>query len=158
MTLIFSIVGTAIALAMLSRRLPAQNILSMAVLVILTSGLMELAATRFSFPYRSTRALSENEIAMALSWAAPLLWLATTLLAREFMRFTFRPMKGTVVYAGGTILVSSLFVTAVWFFIAPDTQRGHLPDLTGRLITAILLQLLISPWLIDKRTLYASRT
>src|SRR5436190_23716500 len=72
------VLATVVALAMLARRQPAQNVFAITVLAIVISSAIELFALRTAIPFNSilSRNMPSEKILAGLDWPIPLLWLA----------------------------------------------------------------------------------
>lgn len=156
MIALFIIVGAVCAMATLARRLPAQNVIAIAFLVLIATSAAEICGQRWQVPFTPIQSFAEPRLFGTMRWTSPLLWLALIVANRQAMRWSFNKQKGTSLYGVATIVGSSLLVTLFWM-MPPNGPAQNMWEFVGRFLTALALQLMISPWLIDKRTFYSSR-
>jgi len=166
--LVLSAVATT--LAALARRLPAQNVVAVAVLIGVMFGGAQYLGARYDIPfgpftYADAPVRSQN----ALPWIIPLVWLSILLNARGVARLVLRPWRQTRNYGFWQIGLSTLLVVLMDLGLQPFASKVNSywtwkPTLLastwygapwvnflGRGVITLLILAFVTPFLINKR-------
>jgi len=165
------IAATISTLVTLARRLPTQNVVMTAVLIVLLSSLIVTIGTVTGIPfgpYSYTEQMGDR-IFSILPWTMPVLWIVLIINARGVARLVMRPWRQTKYYgfwviglaaAGAVLFDLSLepFATTVknyWGWQAPGWvwtwYSAPWINFLSWFFTSILILLLSTPWLINKQ-------
>lgn len=166
--LILGVVATLVASA---RRLSAQNVAMVAVVVGLGSALVTLLSAKTDIPF-GPRAYTERfgaRLFGVMPWPAPLVWICVLLNSRAVARLILRPWRKTERYglwliglAAALAVVTDLALEPyaaqvqhywIWQTVGASLhwQPAPLVNFLGWLVTAVVLLVLAAPWLINKR-------
>lgn len=146
------LLGAMSSLLTLSRRLPAQNLAAIAVIILSISGGIEFLAVKTGFPFPTLTKYEAVFRVGILPWPVPFCWLLLLLLARNLAQFSLRFWRSSPSY-GFWLQGVSAFLTAVSWLVweAGDGIEGDAAYFLVRFLISLGLLILIFPWTLDKR-------
>jgi uncharacterized membrane protein len=168
---LFLCVATVSTLLTLGRRLPLQNVLTTAVIImVISSAVVSLAAiSGIPFgPIHYSPYLGE-QIFNVLPWPVPLGWIFLVVNGRGIARLIVRPWRKTNYYGfwvmGVTCLLAVLldlglepfavYVKDYWIWLTPKTvlvwYTAPWVNFLGWFVTALAILIFAMPWLINKQ-------
>jgi len=103
------------------RRLPAQNLVAIAALILLASGGVEVLAWKTNFPFRTFQKYEVVFLFGIVPWPAPALWMVFLLNARSLAQFLLRSRRQSTSY-GFWLLGSLSFLTAAFWAVVEDSS------------------------------------
>lgn len=138
------LVATSVALLVLSRQLPLQNILGLAVVMTLFSSgcLFISSAAQIS----CEPPIWNKNFHSLQKWSAPLLWLFALVTARGAAQFLLRPWRGLSGYGFGLIALTCLLIAGLDCLANRSLER-----LFAKLVLSFFAYLLTLPWFLHKR-------
>jgi len=165
------ILALATTLVALARGLPAQNVILVAALIALISGIVETVGAKTGVPFGSF-IYTENlgpQLFSLLPWPVPLIWVVVILNSRGVARLILRPWRKLGRYGlwvmGLTVLLAVVFdlglepfaarVNRYWIWrVSPRAPAWHTApwvNFLGWAVTVLLILAFVTPWLINKR-------
>jgi uncharacterized membrane protein len=105
----------------LARRLPAQNVVAAAALIVVISGVIEGVSALTGVPF-GPRFYTQNlgvKLFGAVPWPMPLLWIVVVLNSRGVARLIIRPWRKTTFYGFWVIGLACLLAVALDFALEP---------------------------------------
>lgn len=138
------LVATSVALLVLSRRLPLQNIFGLAVVMTLFSGGCLFISSAAQISCGSP--IWNKNFHSLQNWSAPLLWLFALVTARGAAQFLLRPWRGLSRYGFGLIALTCLLIGGLDCLANRSLER-----LFAKLLLSFFAYLLTLPWFLDKR-------
>ena len=167
--LIFAFVTT---LLWMGRSLPAQNVISVAVILAALAGIMEIVGAKFGTPFGrfSFTDIAGTRLFGLLPWTVPLMWVVVTLNSRGTARLILRPWRASPNIGLWTLALACALMVLLdaalelyakanryWVWqtpkIVPAWQGVPWTNYFGWIITGLLLLTCVMPWLIDKKRL-----
>jgi uncharacterized membrane protein len=167
----FLLVTSATTLVAVARRLPAQNVLSAALLIVALATLFEFVGVLTDVPFGPRLYMKRfgEKVLNVLPWPVPLVWLVALLNARGVARLIMRPWRKTTYYgfwviglACGLVVMLDLsfepFATlsqGYWFWRAPQTAlrwyTAPWVKFLGSFLVALAILAFTTPWLLNKQ-------
>jgi uncharacterized membrane protein len=163
------LLAAAATLLNLARALPAQNVITAAVLIALMSGIAEVINTRLHIPF-GARTVTESldPQLFGVAWPMPFIWIAAILNARGVARLVLRPWRKTSKYGLWLIgLACALTVgfdfnlepfaaaNGWWIWQMPQSvpawQTAPWINFLAWAVVSLLILIIITPWLINKQ-------
>ncbi len=168
---LFVVLAAGTTLVSLARRLPVQNVATVAALILLIgSGVESLGAiTGIPFGAHTFTDNLGNRLFETLPWPIPWAWIVVVLLSRDVARLVLRPWRQTAYYgfwviglaAGLTVLLdlgvepyATLF-KRYWLWM-PTSHAWNWygtpwVNFMGAFLTTGFMLVVTTPWLINKR-------
>jgi hypothetical protein len=160
-----------LAVAGLARRLPAQNVVAVAALLVLAGGAVEWISARTDFPLGPRRfgPAAGEPAPWPMPWPRWFWWLGAVLTVRGVARLILRPARSHAWYGFLVLGLAGLLAGLTAVLIEPvasdvlgwwrwDMRPGaaasaEIPWLVGmpNMMVALLLQAVATPWLLNKR-------
>lgn len=137
------LLALAAAILDLNRSLPAQNIATIVVIVILISGLVQIIITRFG--------VASGENAWLEAFAPPLIWVVNLLNSRSVARLILRPWRNAPNYGLFTLGLTTLFTGISNLGIEFFGGIQYWAVFFIYAMTAAIALVAITPWLINKK-------
>jgi uncharacterized membrane protein len=118
--------AAAATVALLTRRLPAQNVILASTVVIAVTGGIEVIGLLTGFPFGAFAFTGRigRELFYPLPWAAPVVWFVVLLNARGVARLILRPWRNSRTYGFQLIGLAALLVAI--FDLGLEPYAGHL--------------------------------
>ncbi|HXD00543.1 MAG TPA: carotenoid biosynthesis protein, partial [Verrucomicrobiae bacterium] len=168
-TALFPLLALAATLLALARTLPAQNVLAVAVIIALLSGIVEIINVKTGVPF-GARTFTDDlgPQILGLPWPLPFLSTAALLSSRGVARLILRPWRKTAKYGLWVIGLAALltvifdfnlepFASAAnswWIWRMPKSvpawQTAPWVNFLGLAMTTLLILAFTTPWLINK--------
>ncbi len=162
------VLATATTCVSLARRLSLQNVMSAAALIVLISGAANLLGISAEGPVHGPPLRESLMIDLfgVLPWVVPLVWIVVVLNSRGVARLILRPWRDLPTY-GYWLLGLAVVLTGLSFYVwslgtslgaslrsrgsASGWHRGGLLNLSGEGVMALAINIVITPFLINKR-------
>ncbi len=135
---------TAAALLALSRNLPLQNILGLAVVMAIFSGALLLAGSVLKTPLAPP--MWNKNFLHLKTWSDPLLWLLALVSARGAAKIFLRALRRSPVYGFWLMAVTLLLVAGLEGLIMREWKLVF-----WKLVPASLAYALTLPWFLEKK-------
>jgi uncharacterized membrane protein len=168
-TALFPLLALAAALLALTRTLPTQNVLAVAAIIALLSGIVEIINVKTGVPFGARTFTGDlGPQIFGLPWPLPFIWTAAILSSRGVARLILRPWRKTAKYGLWVIGLAALltvifdfslepFASAAnswWIWRMPKSvpawQTAPWVNFLGLAIITLLILAFTTPWLINK--------
>lgn len=165
MFLLLIVIAAVVSLAICLRRLPAQNVFALTLIILLVSAGLEYMSVRTGFPFGQKlyhHAFAGN-VFRHLPWPVPLIWLIILLNGRAVADLVLRSYRETKNYgywlfALSSVLSAFLLFNFDWHMMVirhdwvPYMERASMARHNNlRFLTIPVLLLLVTIWLINKK-------
>jgi uncharacterized membrane protein len=148
--------ATALSLILLSRRLPLQNVIAVAIIIAFVSTSLEIFAVRLGYPAHSSKFMNSSAVLLfgTIPGFLPFVWIAAVIL----VRLAVKAMLRSQTHRGLIILLSSGLAISGALFVMEQRFTGVFqPKLFLSLcVIAYAVLICITPWMLDKRSAYAT--
>ncbi len=168
---LFVVLAAATTLVSLARRLPVQNVTSVAALIALIAGAVEWLGAVSGVPF-GEHTFTDNlgaRIGDTLPWPIPLAWVVVVLTCRDVARLILRPWRQTARYGLWVVGLASALVVLLDLGIEPfatvvkhywlwtptasalNWHGAPWVNFLGAFVTTGFILVISTPWLINKR-------
>ena len=154
------VLGAFVALACLGDRLPLQNLVGLALTILLTSMGIELVGVRSGFPFGHhpfPQALAYR-LAGEIPWPLPFAWVCLVATSRGAAQEILRPWRGHPGHGFRVLGCAAVLVTVLASGLQSFgtvsrayPEPGLVVPCAGWLLSSLAVLALAFPWWIDKR-------